>query len=79
VVSAPSTLEHSTPSSRQFRTTCAESRQRRATASATASTTGTPPNDPDLDAVIDAWPTLSRAVRDSIVAMVKAVSKEIGL
>jgi hypothetical protein len=30
------------------------------------------PSDPDLAAVVDAWPTLPEAVRTAILAMVKA-------
>jgi hypothetical protein len=31
-------------------------------------------NDPDLAAVVDAWPDLPEAIKDGIVAMVKAAS-----
>ena len=43
----------------------------RATHSATLSVKSAP-SDPDLSAVIDAWPTLPKAIRAGIVAMVRA-------
>jgi hypothetical protein len=40
----------------------------------------TPPDnsktDPDLSAVVDAWPTLPEALKDGILAMVRAASVE---
>ena len=33
------------------------------------------PDDPDLAAVVDAWPELPEAIKTGIVAMVKAVAK----
>jgi hypothetical protein len=34
--------------------------------------------DPDLAAVVDAWPRLPRPLRDAVLALVKSASKEIG-
>jgi hypothetical protein len=41
------------------------------------STSGATPFDPDLAALITAWPTVTPAVRAGILAMVKAVSSGI--
>lgn len=32
----------------------------------------TPHSDPDLEAIVDAWPTLSEAIRAGILAMIRA-------
>jgi hypothetical protein len=37
--------------------------------------TDTRQNDPDLHAVVDAWPTLPEALKAGILAMAKAASK----
>jgi len=41
---------------------------------ATRGATGPLPDDPDLAAVVDAWPKLPEAIKACIVAMVKAAS-----
>jgi hypothetical protein len=35
-----------------------------------------PPKDPELGAIIDAWPTLSESIKAGILAMVRAMGKE---
>jgi hypothetical protein len=34
--------------------------------------------DPDLAAVVDAWPRLPRPLRDAVMALVRSASKEVG-
>jgi hypothetical protein len=34
------------------------------------------PTDPDLAAVVDAWPRLPRALREAVMALVKSASKD---
>ncbi|MFH0983719.1 MAG: hypothetical protein V2A79_19565 [Planctomycetota bacterium] len=42
----------------------------------TESTPGTQPADPDLAAVVNAWPALPAAVKAGIVAMIRATAGE---
>jgi hypothetical protein len=76
VVSAPSTPEHSTPSSRQKATDSATKRPQTATEYATTRCEVVYPLSADLQFIVDVWPQLPEAVRAGIVAMVLAATTE---
>ena len=66
---------HPTPSSRQDATKSDSIRPPRATRGATRSCQPHVAMDPDLAAVVDAWPDLPEAIKAGILAMVRTASR----